>query len=84
MTLNYIDTTFISIAIIFTLIVLLDTNYISAYITTQTYGDSLPDTASMLTITMINISIYLLILFGWYATKYLFKHFNLKSIDVKL
>ena len=78
MTLNYIDTTFISIAIIFTLIVLLDTNYISAYITTQTYGDSLPDTASMLTRTMINISIYLLILFGWYATKYLFKHFNLK------
>lgn len=81
MTLNYIDTTFISIAIIFTLIVLLDTNYISAYITTQTYGDSLPDIASMLTRTMINISIYLLILFGWYATKYLFKHFNLKSID---
>lgn len=81
MNLNIIDTTFIGIAILFTLIVLLDTNYISAYITTQNYADSLPDAASMLTKTMINITIYLLILFGWYATKYLFKHFNFNNID---
>ena len=81
MTLNIIDTTFIGIAIIFTLFVLIDRDYISAYITTQNYADSLPDTVSMLTKTMINISVYLLILFAWYATKYLFKHFNLNSID---
>ena len=83
MNLNIIDTTFIGIAVLFTLIILLDQDYLSAYITSTSYDESLPDILPLLSKTVVYIIVYLLLLFGWYVFKYKSKYLNITNVDTR-